>query len=152
MTTKANFIRWVYTSSMILRGRTLAQMILTLGVGALLSMNVFGILHTGMSMNMDGMATPCPFMPGMNVCPMSPLEHVSQMQSLFTSIPQTQDIVLALILAIGLMAFAVAPWLRNLLLPNRTRVPRFFYRYRNRSIPRLLQKLFSKGLLNPKPF
>jgi hypothetical protein len=137
---------------MILRGDTLAQMMLTLGVGALLSMSVFGILHMGMNMNMDGMASPCPFMPGMNVCSMSPLEHASQMQSLFTSIPQTQDTVLALILAIGLTAFAGVPWLRKLLLPDLIKVSKFFYRYRNRSIPRLLQELFSTGILNPKPF
>lgn len=137
---------------MILREHSLAQVAFTFGVSALLAMSVFGILQSGMAMNMDGIMSPCPFLPGMNVCPMSPLEHASQMQNLFTSIPQAQDSILALIFAIGLMAFVGASWLKELLIPALARASRFLYRYRNRSIPRLLQKLFSRGILNPKPF
>jgi hypothetical protein len=130
----------------------LARGAVTLGVVALLSMSMFGVFHYGMSMSMDGTMSNCPFMPGMNVCPMTPLEHVSFMQSFFTNIPPLQDPALALILAIAFVALVSVVWFREFFTPDPLRSSGYFYRYRNSSLPNLIQELFARGILNPKPF
>ena len=129
----------------------LVRIILSFGVFALLSMSVFGVFHSTMVMPMDGKMSDCPFMPGMNVCPMTPFEHVSLMQNFFTNIPQQQDMTLALILAISFVAATGLIWLRQLFIPpDRCRSVGYFYRNRYFSIQRLLLQLFSNGILNPK--
>jgi hypothetical protein len=126
---------------------------LSIGFAAFLFMSMFGVFHSAMSMGMDGKMSDCPFMPGMNVCPMSPLEHVSLMQGVFSNIPQQQDATLTLILFITFVAITGFIWFRQLFVPpDRFRAKGYFYRNRHFSIPRLLQGLFSTGILNPKPF
>jgi protein-tyrosine-phosphatase len=138
---------------MIFRGATILRIVLILGFGALIAMSTFGIVYSGMSMGMDGRnMSDCPLMPGSNMCHMSPLEHASLMQSIFTNILQQEDATLLLILVVGLVATSVITWFRNLLVPDPLRHSGSQYRYRERLIPQAIQELFSNGILNPKPF
>ena len=132
----------------------LQNKLLILGMSAFLVMNLFGIFHSGMTMSADGKMSDCPFMPGMNVCPMSPLEHVSYMHDLFTNVPQQQNPMLAFLLLLMGLALVAVVWLRNLYTPPNltSRSQLYFYRQRSLSIPLLFQELFSNGILNPKPF
>ena len=124
---------------------------LALGIGAFLSMTLFGMFQSAMSMSMDGKMPDCPFMPGMSLCQMTPLEHVSYMQSFFTNIPQQESPVLALLLALSFVAVTGLVWFRQLFIPpDRFRSVGYFYRNRYFSIQRLLQQLLSNGILNPK--
>lgn len=127
---------------------------LTLGIGTFLFMSLFGMFHSAMSMSMDGKMSDCPFMPGMNVCPMSPLEHVSFMQSFFTNIPQQENPLLALLFSLAFVAFVSVTWFKRFFSPPdpNLRALQHLYRQRSFSILRLLQELFSQGILNPKPF
>ncbi len=112
------------------------------------------MFHSAMSMSMDGKMSDCPFMPGMNVCPMSPLEHVSFMQSFFTNIPQQENPLLALLFSLAFVAFVSVTWFKRFFSPPdpNLRALQHLYRQRSFSILRLLQELFSQGILNPKPF
>jgi hypothetical protein len=150
---KPNFSRQYYIiKPMILRSQRLAHVILSLGIIALLSMSFFGVFYFSMSMGGDGKMSDCPFMPGMSVCPMTPFEHASTMQGLFTNIPIQQD-TFALLLAVAFIAVLGLSWIKQFLVPlELARSSGYFYRYRDRSIPRQLQELFSQGILNPKLF
>ena len=131
----------------------IGHILLSLGVFTLLYLSMFGIFHMGMAMSMDGQMSDCPFMLGMNICPMTPFEHVSFVHDFFTNIPQQQDMILALILAVSFVAATGLIWLRQLFTPpDRFRSIGYFYRNRYFSIQRLLQQLFSNGILNPKPY
>jgi hypothetical protein len=127
---------------------------LALGIGTFLFMSLFGMFHSAMSMSMDGKMSDCPFMPGMNVCPMSPIEHVSFMQSFFTNIPQEENPLLALLFSLAFVAIVGLVWSKKLFSPPdpNLKALQYFYRQRSYSILRLLQELFSQGILNPKPF
>jgi hypothetical protein len=137
---------------MMLSRDAFARPIISLGIIALLSMSFFGVFYFSMSMGADGKMSDCPFMPGMSVCPMTPFEHASTMQGLFTSIPVQQD-AFTLILAAAFVAVVGLTWLKQFFIPlERARSSGYFYRYRDPSIPRKLQELFSQGILNPKLF
>lgn len=131
----------------------LGRLVLSVGFFALLFVSMFGIFHYSMAMSMDGTMSDCAGMPGMNVCPMTPFEHVSFMQNFFSNIPPQQDMTLALILAIGFVALTSFAWFRQSLIPSDSlRSIGYFYRNKQYSIVRLFQELFSLGILNPKPF
>ena len=125
-----------------------------LGIGTFLFMSLFGVFHSSMGMSMDGKMSDCPFMPGMNVCPMSPLEHATFMQGFFTNIPQQENPFLTLLFSLAFAAFLSITWLKRFFLPPdlNQRALQHFYRQRSFSILRLLQELFSQGILNPKLF
>ena len=136
---------------MISTNQYLGRTIIALGVFMLLYMSLFGIFNMNMSMTMDGQTSDCPLMLGMNICPMTPFEHVAFMQNFFTNIPQQQDMTLALILAVSFLAIAGLAWLKQLVIPpDRFRSAGYFYRNRHIPIQGLLQHLFSQGILNPK--
>jgi len=126
----------------------------TLLTAAFFVINLFGIFHFGMNMSADGKLTDCPFMPGMNVCPMSPAEHASFMQSLLANIPQQENPVLAFLLALSFVGAICVAWFRKLYSSTEivAKTTHYFYRQRRLSILRVFQELFSRGILNPKPF
>lgn len=136
----------VYLESMA----DLHKTFLTLGIGAFLFMSFFGMFHS-MSMNMDGKMSDCPFMPGMNMCPMTPLEHASIMQSFFTNILPQADSMLALLLVLSSIALVTIVWFRQLRPPLVCRSI-YNHRWRALSIEPLFQQLLSNGILNPKLF
>lgn len=133
---------------------SIKSIFLTLGIGTFLFMSLFGIFQSAMGMSMDGKMSDCPFMPGMNVCPMSPLEHMTFMQSFFTNIPQQENPLLALLFSLAFIAFVSVTWFKRFFSPPdpSQRALQHFYRQRSFSILRVLQELFSQGILNPKPF
>jgi hypothetical protein len=113
------------------------------------------MFQSAMGMSMDGTMSDCPFMPGMSMCAMSPLEHVSLMQNFFKNITQQENPILSLLLALTFIATIGVVWFRRLVVPPNLSLLRqlqYFYRQRSYSILRLLQELFSNGILNPKSF
>ena len=136
---------------MISKSQYLGRIIIALGVFMLLYMSLFGIFNMNMSMTMDGQMSDCPLMLGMNICPMTPFEHVAFMQNFFTNIPHQQDMTLVLLLATSFIAGIGLAWLRQLVIPpDRFRSVGYFYRNRYIPIQGFLQHLFSQGILNPK--
>jgi hypothetical protein len=130
----------------------IGRAILSLGVVAFLSVGTFGMFSSA-TMGMDGTMSHCPFMPGMNVCPMTAFEHISFMQGLFSNVPHQQDTALALILAMSFVAIASLIWFRQLFVSTGlSRSIGYFYRNRYFSFQRVLQELFSSGILNSKRY
>ena len=112
----------------------------------LTSMTVGGFLTAGMMME-DGMMQPCPFMDSASICNMTPLEHVSQWQQMFTTTSPELATTALLLLLSALIVFTFARVLPKLK-PPRVRV---FHRYRYRErVFDPLKIAFARGILNPK--
>ena len=138
---------------MTLCSKGVARIALFLSVASLLYMTLFGAFHLSHAMGTDGKMDTCPLMPGMNICPMSPLGHASLMQSLLTNIPQQQDLTLALLGLVFITIIGLV-WCRRFYQPlaEHEKPPAYFYYQRHAHVETILQNLFSKGILNPKLF
>jgi hypothetical protein len=115
-------------------------------VTLVLMMSVGGIFSAQMMME-DGMHD-CPFMGIAALCEMSPLQHLSEWQSMFaTTFQQFSTFALLLLLALALTwRFADQFFLPK---PTKIFVPR--YRYRERVFDPL-KLAFARGLIHPKVF
>lgn len=108
----------------------------------------FGLSHATMNMDMEGNMTDCPFMPGVSICTMTPMEMIAASQSLLSDVTLAQDPFLLLLLA-GVLILTVFP---SFLSPPRSRIR---YRIPKRGLVArfdFLEEAFSDGILNPKLF
>lgn len=106
----------------------------------------------GMSMNVEGQMSNCPFMGVTVVCTMSPLEHMAAWQNMFAALPLKDMAALAslLILAVFTAFFLRDVWdtsQLHLVAAHRQR-----FRRRTYSVRSELQDAFSNGILHPKVF
>lgn len=111
-----------------------------------------GASHWGMDMGMEGMKGLCPFMPGVVICNMTPLEHISAAQGMFNTLPQDKNLFALLML---LLATAIAVSLlhqRKLLFPLVVRYIGFVLRGENAPLLRPLQEAFSNGIIHSRAF
>lgn len=134
---------------MIFAGRY-GKIFVALGVGALLLVGSMGFVHFGMGGPMDGTMGTCPFMPGVTICNMTPMQHIAAAQSMFNVLPQDKNMLSVLLLLV--VAFVASSSFKKLFQPplNLTPVSISTNRYfRPRSV---LQEAFSRGILNPKIF
>lgn len=104
-----------------------------------------------MSADMDGnMAMNNCYMPGMTlICSMTPIQHISEWQRMFTTTIQqmpTTVLLLLLALTIGLSQFLI-----RLLTPKPKEGPIQNYRYRERVFDPL-RLAFARGIIHPKVF
>lgn len=122
---------------------------LTLLLAFLLLTGSLGISHHGMSMDMDGTMTDCPFLPGVSICMMSPLEMIAASQSFLSGVIFNTDSSLILLLVfatpipIAFFALFSPPQITS-----RFRVRKQKHRIRFN----FLEEAFSNGILNPKLF
>lgn len=112
------------------------------------SMTTGGFLSANMMME-DGIMQPCPFMDNTaSICNMTPLEHVSQWQQMFTTTLQDSVTTALLLLLFLIVVFAFVNALPR---PKRPPERQSFSRYRYRErIFDPLRWAFSRGILNPK--
>ncbi len=137
---------------MTTRPRSLTGTLLAVGIAAFLAMNLAGVFMYG-GMSMEGVSADCPFMADMSMCPMTPLDHASLMQGLFTPGPLQQQLA-SVLLALGmLVAVAALAWLELGVAPNALApAALYFHRQRPPSASRIFQELFVRGILNPRTF
>lgn len=124
-------------------------------LSALIAVFVFGsflgISHFGMDTSMrDGQMVHCPFMPGVAICNMTPLQHMAAAQTAFTAIPQI-DIALLLLMLLSVLIASLLirkvpafPARAVRLVSIFTAAPAFAHRP--------LQEAFSNGILHSKAF
>lgn len=124
------------------------QSLLTLFVVSLLLVGSFGISHAGMSMDMEGTMTDCPFMPGVSICSMSPLEMIAASQSFLSTVTLGQDSALLLLISVALV-LSISP---NFLAPPKVSIRYRFPKQKQRPLFNFLVEAFSNGILNPKLF
>lgn len=126
----------------------LGKVLVALAIVALFLLGSLGFMHFGVSGPMGGKTGTCPFMPGVKICTMTPLQHIAAAQSMFNTLPQDKDGLFALLLLAA--AVATAFFIKNIFPPPLTLVPVSIYRSNHPRGP--LQEAFSKGILNPKIF
>lgn len=118
-----------------------------------ISVAVFGISPTimGMEMNSKEEMSPCPFSGVTAICRMSPLEHITAWQKIFTALPLKNISILAILLLLAVFSifFLWDLWSKNNLQAIPFHRQRFRYGY---VVRRKLQEAFSNGILDPKIF
>src|SRR3989338_1417349 len=75
----------------------------------------FGVSHYGMDSQMGGQMGPCPLMPGVVICNMTPLQHMMAAQIMFTALPQSSDFFALLLLLLA--SVVAAALLRRMFFP-----------------------------------
>ncbi len=117
-------------------------------IAIVLAMTVGGVYTAEMMTTDGGMMHNCPFMGVPALCDMSPLAHLTEWQSMFTTTVQ-QMTVLSLFL---LFAFAIAwHFVRDLYVPKRVEI--FIPRYRETErIFDPIKLAFARGIIHPKVF
>lgn len=118
-----------------------------IGAGSFLLMSFLGLSHA--VMDRHGEMLNCPFMSETILCQMTPLQHLSAWQSMFTqvSIKEIFNAFVFLLLS-SILSFAFTDfWYRKYQLEQslyfKSRTPPIF-------IPNLIQEAFSNGILNPR--
>lgn len=139
-----------YTHAMFMQNR-LVQVVVCCLVAGYLFAGFIGVSHIGMGQEMNGQRMGCPFMPGVVICNMTPMQHVAAAQSMFNALPIQVDFS-TLLLALLAAVIGFLPLLRQSLFPPipasvRPGVIRGY-------IPThiALQEIFARGILNPKLF
>lgn len=132
--------------------RHIAQMFLAIAVATFVFGGFLTSSHFGIDMQREGSTGRCPFMPGVVICNMTPLEHISAAQSMFNILPQDKEFFALLML---LLATAIAVSLlgqRKLLFPPAIRRIGFVPRHEDVLLFRPLQEAFSNGVIHSKAF
>lgn len=114
---------------------------------SLMLVGSLGVSHMAMSMDMDGHMTDCPFMPGVSICTMTPVEMVVASQSFLSNITLQQDFALLLALGSALLILAVFP---RFFSPPKVLIRFWLLKHRYRLFYSFLDEAFSSGILNPK--
>ena len=130
-----------------MRGILNKKIFFTLLLTAVLMMN-FGGFFTSEMMMENSVMHPCPYMGVAAICNMSPLEHLSQWQQMFTTTVQPMT-TFALLLLLAIAVFLHVA--EKLSVPKRLERFRPRYRYRERVFD-LMQRLFARGILNSKAY
>jgi len=136
----------------ILSCKNLGKYFLLLLVGVFLFTSIFGLSYMVMDMDSNGVMTRCPFISSEAViCNMSPLEHISAWQNIFTTLPQKDYLELFLFLL--LIIFIVYSMWCFFTASGFYRIYNYFIQRTKRLfVPDYLQEAFSSGILNPKIF
>jgi len=136
--------------SMFMQNRLLQVAICCVVVGYLFA-GFIGVSHIGMGQEMNGQMMGCPFMPGVVICNMTPMQHIAAAQSMFNASVQTDFSTFVLLLLSFLITAALSK-LRPLPKPRfvqATVVPHI----QIFGSPRFaLQEAYAQGILNPKLF
>lgn len=104
----------------------------------------------GMNMQTDGTMSNCPFMPGVSICTMTPLEHIAASQSMFSALPLGGkfSLIPLLIFVTLLLAHSIS---KLFVPPSRLVRARGFISHQGYvPLRHYLQEAFSSGILNPR--
>ncbi len=132
----------------LFESQTLPKLIIDISVFTAL---FFGITGFGLGIDTTSPTANCPFGGhSMSICKMNPVEHIQELQSMFTMLPAKNTLALFLFLAL----FALYKLRHTLSVPKLSQVDasvNLFYIHRPRIIDSL-EDAFSSGILNPKIF
>ncbi len=130
--------------------QSIARYFFILGAVAFIFMSFLGLSH--MLMDRHGEMMNCPFMSTTVLCQMTPLQHLSAWQNMFTQV-SIKEISNPFILI--LLSFLLATLFRNFLYEFNFSLKQNLY-FKTKTIlvfiPNLLKEAFSNGILNPKVY
>lgn len=135
---------------MLLMGlKNLARFCISFAIFAIL---LFGFSRFGMDMGMKWQSIICPFSGhSMSICQMNPLEHIQELQNIFTTTTSKESFLFISTLLILLASLKLCFKLSIPKLPQIHSYTHSFYS--NRFVTfNYLQEAFSSGILNPKSF
>lgn len=113
-------------------------------IALLVVINLGGVFTAEMMME-NGAMDHCPFMGVSSLCSMSPLDHLSEWQQMFTTTVQQMLTATFLLLAVIIAWY----FLKDLLIPRRTE--KFLERYRDKERAfDPLRLVFARGILHSK--
>lgn len=126
----------------------IVKYLLISGIGAVLFLNLFGLAFA-MPMDSDGHMVGCPLVVTATMCQMSPFEHISAWQNMFTT--TAPNGIAALLL---LLAFVAVAWFETNFGIRLYQEIRGLLRYCDRTyyLPtrHFLQEAFSNGIIHSK--
>ncbi len=120
---------------------------------AFLLVSLFGVLHLGIDPMQEGnQGGPCALMPGVAICTMTPLQHISAAQNMLNAMPAQIDLASLLLLLLASL-IALVPFLRQRLFVIQPILGRSISQ-KDTYIPRhfALQEIFASGILNSKAY
>lgn len=119
-----------------------------------LAVSIAGVVAIGSDIGPHGVASHCPFMPGMNsLCPMNPLAHLTTWQSMFSATFNTTDLIELVMLSITLVGLSVLLVRRIRLLPPLSVLkPIPIYRQKHVAFLDPLREALALGILHPKVY
>jgi phosphatidylglycerophosphate synthase len=116
---------------------------------SILLASFLGVSHIGMTMDKEGHMTHCPFMPGMSMCMMTPMEMVAASHSFLSNFALGESqLTLLLLIAAALVVSNFASLVSPPKISSQHRLPKRKLRLRHS----FLDEAFSAGILNPKLF
>ena len=118
-------------------------------LAVLVSMTIGGVLSSEMMMDEDGMMHDCPFMGVAAICNMSPLEHLSEWQTMFTATSQQFGTAVLLLLLILVLLWSFAT---DLSPPKQSSIPIVSLYSKRERIFDPLRLAFARGIIHPKVF
>lgn len=136
---------------MLIRGR-FAKIALTALVVMFIFSGFLGVAHWGMDMQIEGVKGLCPFMPGVVICNMTPLQHMAAAQSLFNALPQQNDITALLMLLLATAILAHLLFGKQWAPSPSTLSHRFSTRREYVPLALALQEAFADGIVHSKAF
>ncbi len=116
-----------------------------------LMVNTGGVLSAAMMSGDDGMMTNCPYMGMSTFCTMSPLEHLTAWQQMFSVTVQQFASISLLLLLITLAAFLYFTERTDTLLLIEVFLPRQRYKERGKNFDPL-RSAFARGIIHSKAF
>lgn len=129
-----------------------AKIALTLVIALILISAFLGVFHSAGSTTMTGQPGTCPFMPGVVICNMTPMQHIAAAQSLFNALPFHTDFA-SLLLALLAALIGFLPFLRRTFALQLETVRHVLATTLVHTSPRFaLQEAYSRGILNSKLF
>jgi hypothetical protein len=122
---------------------------LILGV---LWMLVFGFFQFGMNMGMSGGSTAkCPFSShSMSICNMNPLEHIQELQSMFTTLPAKDAVGLFLAVLLAILVLSKLSFLKRFFIPQIQYLKIRILFENNFHTPNPFQSIFSDGIIGSR--
>ena len=132
--------------------RYVARVFLAIAIGTFVLGGFLTTSHLGTDMQREGSVGLCPFMPGVAICNMTPMQHIAAAQSMFTALPVHADFS-TILLAFLAAVVGFLPLLRRTFFPPILASISLTVR-RDGYIPThsALQEVFARGILNPKLF
>lgn len=129
----------------------LIQVVICCVVVGYLFAGFIGVSHIGMGQEMNGQTIGCPFMPGVVICNMTPMQHIAAAQTMFSAFVQL-DLSTFILSLLALLIAAAISRLRFPLRPRLVPAP-VFVTVQTYASPRFaLQEAYARGILNPKLF
>lgn len=138
----------------MLLGSTTRRLAALLIIGTFVFAAFSGVPHlsidSGVDGQMGGQMGPCPLMPGVVICNMTPLQHIAAAQAMLTALPQSSDVLVLLLL---LLASIIATTILSNIRRARPRAaPMPIYARREYAPSSPLLESFSNGIVHSKAF